>query len=218
MDVPQTGEEPGLAWYRWHQEYDDLSSARVDRLGATQQLLGQALDRAAPGVVRLVSSCAGQGRDVLPVLLDHPRGAHAQARLVELDPLNAGLLRSALGSTALAGVEVLEADAGSSSAYEGAVPADVVLLSGVLDRLGPDEGRRAVLGLPLLCAAGATVVWAVDDPTGAVAAAAQAWLAEAGFAELDLRRGPSWAAGAALLEAAPRPWRAGERWFSALQP
>jgi hypothetical protein len=41
---------------------------------------------------------AGQERDLLPVLAEHPRPVDVTARLVELDPRNVRLARHARGS------------------------------------------------------------------------------------------------------------------------
>jgi hypothetical protein len=54
-----------------------------------QAMVADALERVPPGPVRVVSLCAGQGRDLLGVLADHPRRGDVTARLVELDPGNA---------------------------------------------------------------------------------------------------------------------------------
>ena len=55
------------------------------------------LDRAPAGHVRLISLCAGQGRDVIGVLTGHPRRDDVRARLVELDERNVALARRAAG-------------------------------------------------------------------------------------------------------------------------
>ena len=54
-------------WTSWHAQYEDPASPLSQRLAAVQQQIALALDRAAPGPLRLLSLCAGQGRDVLPV-------------------------------------------------------------------------------------------------------------------------------------------------------
>ena len=51
-------------------------------------ILRVALDGAPPGELRVVSMCAGQGRDVIGVLSQHPRRSDVRARLVERDERN----------------------------------------------------------------------------------------------------------------------------------
>jgi hypothetical protein len=75
----------GRDWLEWHGNYDRPDSSLHRRLLVVQNQIRQALDRCAPGPIRVVSLCAGQGRDLLPVLAAHPRGAQTTARLVELD-------------------------------------------------------------------------------------------------------------------------------------
>lgn len=50
-------------WVAWHEGYDDPSSGLSARLTLVKQHLAGALDQAPAGPVRLLSLCAGQGRD-----------------------------------------------------------------------------------------------------------------------------------------------------------
>lgn len=148
-----------LRWYRWHTCYDDLQSADTNRLEVVQEILFRVLDDAPPGPLTAVSACAGQARDLLPVLIHHVRGPDIAARMVELDPLNTAFLNAALGSTSLVDVEVVTADAGITDAYIGAVPADVVLLGGVFANIDLADASRTVDTATALCRPGGTVVW-----------------------------------------------------------
>jgi hypothetical protein len=82
-------------WQAWHEEYDKADSPLRLRLDLVRRRLGEALDRAPAGPVRLISLCAGQGRDVIGVLPAHPRRDDVSARLVELDPVLAAEGRAA---------------------------------------------------------------------------------------------------------------------------
>lgn len=114
-------------WVRWHGEYGDERSSLSRRLAVVQRRLRQALDDAPAGRVRTMSMCAGQGRDVLGVLVDHPRALDVTARLVELDPDLVTEARSATKKAHLRGVEIVDGDAACSVLHEGVVPANVVL-------------------------------------------------------------------------------------------
>jgi hypothetical protein len=109
-----------------------------------------ALDRSSPGSVRAISVCAGQGHDLIGVLAGHPRRADISARLVELDEHNALLARRAADETGLGGVEVVAADASMTDAYEGAVPANLVLLCGVFGNISAKDIANTVSHLPRL--------------------------------------------------------------------
>jgi hypothetical protein len=97
------------------------------------------LERAPAGEVRLISLCAGQGRDVIGVLTGHPRRDDVRARLVELDERNVALARQAAQAAGLHGVEVLQAGAGITDAYAGAVPRPG---SGGMRHLRQHHGQR----------------------------------------------------------------------------
>jgi hypothetical protein len=144
-------------WLEWHSPYDDPASALSRRLALVQARLADALDASPPGRLQVVSMRAGQGRDILGVLVDHPRAGDVTARLVESDPRLVSLARQA--ATAFAGVEVLEADAGCTDAYVGAVPAHIVLACGVFGNISDDNIHPTVSALPGLCAPGAVVIW-----------------------------------------------------------
>lgn len=83
-------------WYAWHDQYTDPASPLSRRLAEVRTHVGAALDAARPGPLRAVSLCAGQGRDLIPVLATHPRGGDVTARLVELDPRNVEVARAAV--------------------------------------------------------------------------------------------------------------------------
>jgi hypothetical protein len=55
-------------WQAWHEKYDDPASSLARRLRVVQARIREALDACPPGRVRVVSLCAGQGRDLLEVL------------------------------------------------------------------------------------------------------------------------------------------------------
>jgi hypothetical protein len=146
-------------WQAWHEPYDVPGSYLARRLAIVQQRLSSALDEAPSGPIRVVSMCAGQGRDLLGVLESHPRGPDVTARLVELDTRNAMVARAAAESSGLDQVEVVEGDAAHTDAYRGAVPAEVVMVCGVFGNVTDADVERTVATLPQLCTPGAAVIW-----------------------------------------------------------
>ncbi len=78
----------GQDWWEWHKPMDDPTSALSRRLIAVQEALRQELDRCPRAQFGVISLCAGQGRDLIEVLSEHPRQADVRARLVEIDPRN----------------------------------------------------------------------------------------------------------------------------------
>ncbi|WP_306214759.1 class I SAM-dependent methyltransferase [Actinoplanes sp. RD1] len=143
-------------WVRWHDEYADPDSSLSRRRVVVQRFLRRVLDSAASdGEVRLISMCAGDGRDVLPVLASHPRGGRVRAVLVELDPELSGRARAAAGP----GVEVRTADAGLAESYRGLAPAHVVLACGVFGNISAADVETTVAALPALLMPGGHVIW-----------------------------------------------------------
>lgn len=204
-----------MDWLAWHRPYEEPASPLAQRLRAVQQLIRGALHQAPPGPIRAVSVCAGQGRDLLEVLANHPRAADVAARLVELDPRNAQLAKEAASQANLGGVEVAAADASITSAYAGAVPADLVLVCGVFGNISDRDVARTIVYLPRLCAPGAMVIWTrhrhSPDPTIAI----RQWFARRNFAEIDfISPANTWAVGAQRFVGVPKPFKPGIKLFS----
>lgn len=199
-------------WHSWHREYDDPGSRLSRRLAAVQQFIRAALDRMPAGPIRALSVCAGEGRDLLGVLADHPRAADVTGRLVELDSALAG--RAA--AHAPPGIEVVCGDASTTSAYAGAVPADLVLVCGVFGNVTDGDIQRTVGSLATLCAQRGVVIWTRHRNPPDRTADIRRWFAEAGFDELgfvgpdDLRFG----VGSHRLTAGPLPYVPDVRLFS----
>ncbi len=87
----------------WHEGYDDPGSGLSARLKVVKQHVAAALDRTPAGPIGLLSLCAGQGRDVIETLRDHPRRDDVSAVLVEADPANVAWARDAASVAGLAG-------------------------------------------------------------------------------------------------------------------
>jgi hypothetical protein len=169
----------------WHDAYDEAGSPLQRRLVAVQQLILDALADMHPGPIRVVSMCAGQGRDVIGALADHPRRADVTGRLVEIDERNAAIARDLTASAGL-DLEVTSDDAGVSDAYKGAVPADLVLVCGVFGNVVDDDIAFTIEQLPQLCAEHATVLWTRGREPNDLTPKIRQWFAAAGFGEVAL--------------------------------
>ncbi len=145
-----------MDWLDWHSDYDQPDSSLAQRLRAVQAQIRAVLSDAPPGPVRVLSVCAGQGRDLIEVLLDHPRRDDVKARLVELDARN-----TAFAASAAAGldIEVVTGDASLTANYRGIAPADLVLMCGVFGNITEDDIQRTIDNCRSLTAAGGTVIW-----------------------------------------------------------
>jgi hypothetical protein len=203
-------------WVQWHEEYAPGQPLAL-RLGLVQDLIRSALDARPPGPIRVISMCAGDGRDLLGVLAGHPRLRDVHARLVELDPELAAR-GAAHGASLSSTIDVVNTDASVTSAYTGAVPADIVLVCGVFGNISDDDIHRTVAALSSLCAAGATVIWTRGTFAPDLTPTIRSWFDDAGFTELSFVAVPDTTigVGAGLLTSPPRPFDPNVRLFTFL--
>lgn len=207
----------------WHDRYDDPASSLPRRLAMVRAMLDVELnDR--PGPVRVLSLCSGDGRDVLGTLAERHDAGRVSVGLVELHPELASRARRWAGDAKVR-VDVIVADAGCSSTYRelATVPADIVLLVGVLGNICESDVNRTLGALPALCAPGATVVWtrgrSLDGATEFVTPVRDG-LAAAGFTEksigsFDDRDDPA-AVGVVRYDGPPTPLGPATTWFTFL--
>jgi hypothetical protein len=202
-------------WHQWHREYESDPS-RAMRLNVVRDEIASALDRSPAGPVRAICMCAGDGRDLLGVLARHSRAGDVEARLVELDPELARSAASAAAKLGLTGIEVRVADAGSSTSYVGAVPADLTLVCGVFGNITDDDVHATVNALPMLCTVNATVIWTRHRREPDLTPQIRRWLAVAGFDELSFTPIPGGVASVGVHRFAgpTAPLDPGQRWFS----
>jgi hypothetical protein len=175
-------------------------------LAIVQRHIRTALDQCAPGPIRVISMCAGQGHDLIGALEGHPRASDVRARLVELHPSNCEL--ALVGAPA--GVDVLCADASMTASYDGAVPADIVLVNGVFGNISDADIVNTIETLPSLCAPGATVTWTRHRREPDLTPRIRGWFEAAGFTEVAFE-GPEefiFGVGVNRLAKPPEPFRA----------
>ena len=180
-----------------------------------QRQITQWLDERRDDRLRVVSACAGDGRDLLEVLAARPDRARVTATLLELDEGLASAAEEYAAAHDLA-VDVRRGDAGTTDSYAGAVPADLVQMCGVFGNVTDDDLRATIAALPQLCTPGATVIWtrgrfATGDLTGEI----RAWFADEGFEEVafDAPWNAKYRVGTHRLVAAPRPLALGQTFF-----
>jgi hypothetical protein len=199
----------------WHRAYDDPSSSLSWRLRTLQRFIENAVDH-NPGQIRIVSACAGDGRDVLGVLANREDSGRVGVTLVEIDPELAASARR-MAARCHATVEVRAADAGYTDAYVGAVPAELVLLVGIFGNISEADIQTTIAAAPQLCRPGATLMWSRGRERSDLNPSIRAWFEAAGFTELDyatLERGSRPALGVVRYEGPPRELVPGQRLFT----
>ena len=172
-------------WVQWHRMYDMQSSPLQVRLGIVQRHIRTVLDAQAPDTpLRVLSLCAGQGRDLIGALIDHPRRAAVRARLVELDAALAADARRAAADARLGGIKVISGDASNTDAAAGAVPVDLLVACGIFGNISDDDIRHAINSFSMLCAPRATVLWTRHRRAPDLTPQIRAWFIDSGFEEV----------------------------------
>lgn len=202
-------------WYAWHTDYDRPGTALARRLDAVQEQIRGGLDAAPPGPLRVISLCAGQGRDVIEVLATHPRRDEVTARLVELDPRNAAVARDSAARHGLDRVEVVVGDAALTDHYAALAPADLVIACGIFGNISDVDVERTVEFSTQLCAEGGTVVWTRGRREPDLVPRICEWFSERGFEQVWVSDpGVAFGVGAHRFTGTPSPLRPGATMFT----
>lgn len=181
----RAGEPTGAQthWQEWHLAYDEEGSSLSKRLAVVQSELVGALDECPPGTLRVLSLCAGDARDVLGVLARHARRADVELVLVELD---AGLLSRAEERAREIGLDriaVVHADAGETTNYASALPADVLMACGIFGNVSEDDIALTVSSFGAMVRPGSSVLWTRHRRPPDLTPIIRRWFTEGGFEE-----------------------------------
>ncbi|HUG98585.1 MAG TPA: methyltransferase domain-containing protein, partial [Gammaproteobacteria bacterium] len=152
------------------------------RLAIVQRHIAEYLDSRGDRHTSVISMCSGDGRDLLGALASHgAKAGRLTALLVELDPVLRRRARRRIRDAGLAGIQVVARDAGLSSSYVDAAPADLVLACGVFGNVADEDVERTVRHMPRLCRQGATVIWTRHRRPPDLTVSIRRWFREAGF-------------------------------------
>jgi amino acid adenylation domain-containing protein len=148
-----------MEWNEWYKQYDSFPSLQA-RLRIVQEQIAAALNECPPGPVRIVSICAGDGRDLIGAVQNHPRRNDVTALLLDNHAESIARGKAAAEQAGFGRqLQFLEADASLAGNYAGAVPADLVLLSGFLGHLRHEDIPGLIESLPMFCRTGGWTIW-----------------------------------------------------------
>lgn len=167
-------------WVAWHADYD-TASPLARRLAIVQEQVTTAIAERAGSPIRVLSLCAGEGRDLIGPLSAAQPAPDVHGLLVELDPTLACRAREGIAAAGIRGLAVREGDAGTTATYADAVPADLLLLCGIFGNLSDEAIERTVRRSPSLCAPAATVIWTRHRRPPDLTPRIQEWFEAAGF-------------------------------------
>jgi len=200
-------------WRDWHAHYDDPESSLSRRLQAVREQVGDLL--AAGGVRRVLSLCAGDGRDLVPVLARCAADERPETVLVELDPSLAEAAERRAAESGVA-VRVVVGDAGAPQTWRDVPPVDLLILCGIFGNISDDDIRSTIRVAPTLLSPDGAVVWtrgAHGDRD--LRPLIRRWFAEAGFEELAfVHEEAGYGVGVNRVTAAAQPLAVPERLFS----
>jgi SAM-dependent methyltransferase len=177
-----------MDWTHWYKHYDATPRIQA-RLRVVQRQIIEFVNECPAGPITIVSVCSGDGRDLVGALADHPRRNGVAAWLLDA---HADTFDRGKEAARAAGLErqlhFVLADATRADSYRDIVPADLVLISGVLGHLRPDGVASLLSALPMLCKPGGGVILnrglLLNDGARQVPAIRQI-LRSTGFEEMD---------------------------------
>lgn len=158
-------------WQEWHSHYDNKDSELARRLILVQRAIHDCLSEKSDAKYQIIDICAGDGRDLLPVLAQFSDDENIYSYLVEIDEGLSAQARDTAKSDGLRGATVLTGDASRMSAYENTIPANLILLCGVFGNIAMEDVAKIIQSLPQLSKPGARVIWTrnLRDPEPAKA-------------------------------------------------
>jgi hypothetical protein len=177
-------------WLAWHDAYDDPSSSLARRLGVVRRRLGEVLDAPTDERRQLLSLCAGDGRDVIPVLAARASRQSLSALLVERDEALARRARESASSAGLDAVEVRCADAGDPASFDDVLPVDVLLLCGIFGNIEHTHAKDLIDVVPHLLAKRGYVIWTRGGSDPDRRPEVRHWFRDAGLAEISFDGAP----------------------------
>lgn len=109
-------------WDAWHRPYEDANSPLSRRLRIIQAHIAEWLDSSpASSPLTVLSSCSGDGRDLLDVPAGRTDADRVAATLMDSDSRNIERARQSASNAGPADVNDRHVDATSSDAYVGAL-------------------------------------------------------------------------------------------------
>jgi hypothetical protein len=177
-------------WQTWHSRYDDPASSLAHRLIVVRHRIRETLLMSVGETpLRILSLCAGDGRDLLPELATLDGSANT-AVLIENNATLATRAAETADSLGLPGVTVIVGDAGASSTFTDHVPVDLLLLCGIFGNISEDDIRATVAATPTMLRPGGTVIWTRGATQPDVRLRVRAWFEDAGLDEISFDAEP----------------------------
>ena len=179
-------------WVSWHRGYDDLESSLARRLVAVQHGIARALDGLAAGPTRVLSLCAGDGRDLVPVVAGHARRNDVDAVLVEQDARLVTAAKQRSSGEGLTGqVAVRQGDAGDIDVFDDVIPVDLLMLCGIFGNITDADIATTVNATSQLVTPGGVAIWTRGSFEPDRREQIRTWFRECGCDEISYEAEPN---------------------------
>jgi hypothetical protein len=170
-------------WREWYSRYDDAKDSLPRRLLVVRRRIREALCAPVTGSpCRILSLCAGDGRDLLPELAT-AGDDHREAVLVEKHEGIAADAVERARTLGVRGVTVVVGDAGVASTFASYLPVDLLLLCGIFGNISAEDVQATVRAVPGMLRQGGTVIWTRGRFEPDLRPAIRRWFVEAGIEE-----------------------------------
>jgi hypothetical protein len=130
----------------------------------------------------VLSLCAGDGRDLVPVLAER-QPATEFAVLVEKDPALGEAARRSAAELQVDDVMVITGDAGDPSQFADAYPVDLLLLCGVFGNISEEDIKTTIAACNGLLRDNGAVIWTLGHTEPDLRPSTRRWFEEAGLRE-----------------------------------
>lgn len=177
-------------WQQWHRSYEDPSSSLSRRLAVVRRHVFDVLQGPHDAPLRVLSLCAGDGRDLLPALTASTLVMDF-AVLVEKDPMLAETARQSAAAQQLGWVTVITGDAGDPAQFSSAYPVDLLLLCGIFGNVSDHDIKTTVAATPALLRDDGAVIWTRGSTEPDLRPAIRRWFQEAGLQEVAFDSEPA---------------------------
>lgn len=172
-------------WPKWHEGYEIEDSFLHQRLQDVKRVLVRSI-REFDRPVRIISVCAGQGRDVIEVLRDDPSLNVKDAYLFEIDPENVAFGENLVSHYRLNNVNYVIGDASITSVYKEFVPTDILMLCGIFGNVSQADIKTTLKAATTLLVRGGVVIWTRHRGEPNIVPEIQIWAKDLDFHEIEL--------------------------------
>ncbi len=183
--TPLKAEEPD-----WHRSYNDPESQLSRRLDVVKRRLDEALGALRMATPRILSLCAGDGRDVIPVLAARPPAEKGLALLVEKDPVLAQRATQEAVAAGLKTIHVRCGDAADPALYRDWLPVNILLLCGIFGNVSEEDITTTISAISALIASEGMVIWTRGRSQPDLRPRIRSWFTAAGLQEVSFDGDP----------------------------